>query len=135
VLTRIYGPGYTADIFTYSHESVVESKGELVDTDYVGRFTLDEGSLMLYEASRHIHTQYPPDDFSISINLLPKQKCISPQYAFKIQDAKVYFDHIVSQGSPMSVIEKYVNHLNDAALSSLFKEFKAERVMAQEGKC
>ncbi len=123
-----YGSGYSTDIYTYDHDKVNPVKGEQVSADYVGRFTLSKGSMMIYEASKHIHTQFAPKDFSISINLLPKQSNTLSQYAFKIKDSKLYFDHIVSQGSPLSEIEKYVKYLQNAELTSLFEEYRNEQL-------
>ncbi|PWK53445.1 hypothetical protein [Pleionea mediterranea] len=123
-----YGPGYSTDIYTYEYEQALATKGAPVNANYVGRFTLDKGSLMIYEASKHIHTQFAPDDFSISINLLPKQKCTKSQYAFKIEDEKVYFDHVVSQGSPLNEMERYVDHLQDSELTSLFENYRTKQL-------
>lgn len=68
-----HGSGYHTTIFQYDPDRVVGYPGEKVVLDFLEETTLPDGKLMYYRASRDVHTQLPPDEFSISLNLiLPK---------------------------------------------------------------
>lgn len=65
------GPGYHSDIYKYRNfDSGEYCVGKHVNVDYLGRITLKPHMVMLYENNVHIHSQLPPDEFSISINLM-----------------------------------------------------------------
>lgn len=86
-----YGPGYTTDLFTYNKNSVQGYAGEKVDLKSHGRFQLTEGSLLFLKSSYDLHTQIPPKDISISINLLIPAENMgqTPQYMFDANNKKI----------------------------------------------
>lgn len=79
-----YGPGYTTDVWQYDYHSDLQT-GDKVDLKYVGRDSLQSGDIMFYKKSRDVHAQYPPEDLSISINLLVKARDVATRQQF-------YFD-------------------------------------------
>lgn len=80
------GPGYWSDYFEYDVRTVTGLPGEQAGLRFVERSRLEPGRLMLYRMRRDIHVQLPPDDFSVSLNILgadPAQPWLD-QYRFDI---------------------------------------------------
>ena len=65
-----FGPGYWSDYFEYDVTPLAGVPGEDARLRFVERARLDPGKLMLYRMRRDIHVQLPPDDFSVSLNIL-----------------------------------------------------------------
>ncbi len=64
------GPGYVSDYYAYDAESVDGRLDEPMGLTFTERSSLSEGKVMLYRAHRDIHSQYPPDSLSISLNIM-----------------------------------------------------------------
>lgn len=76
-----WGPGYTSQYYEYDYGRVVGFAGEdpeLRPSVYKG---LGLGDMMLYRAHQDVHCQFPPDEMSITINVMD----VSPDYHFKDQ--------------------------------------------------
>lgn len=65
-----YGSGYETDLYEYDYESMLPKVGEKVAVRFIERTNLSIGKVMMYRRSRDIHTQHPPIDLSVSVNLL-----------------------------------------------------------------
>lgn len=65
-----HGPGYVTEIYEYDHERLEGVIGEPVEMRFLERKLFTTGSVMFYRASRDLHIQLPPDDLSISLNLM-----------------------------------------------------------------
>ncbi|TGX53361.1 transposase [Sphingomonas gei] len=81
------GPGYWSDYFEYEVDALAGVPGEHAGLRFVERSRLEPGKLMLYRMRRDIHVQLPPDDFSVSLNILgadPAQPWLD-QYRFDIE--------------------------------------------------
>lgn len=65
-----FGGGYETDIWEYDPASVLGFPGEPVEMDFLGRTSLPKGKAMLYRASRDIHSQIAPKEFSLSVNIM-----------------------------------------------------------------
>lgn len=82
-----FGPGYSTRLYEYNPESVIGYIGEKVDIQFLEETTLPKGKVMLYRPSRDIHTQIPPTEYSLSLNLMFNQKertSLTHQYYFDI---------------------------------------------------
>lgn len=66
------GSGYKTRIYEYDGVEVDYAVGDPVSATFLEDTSLPEGVLMMYRASRDIHIQYPPDDFSITVNLMTR---------------------------------------------------------------
>ena len=80
------GPGYWSDYFEYDVDALAGVPGEDAGLRFVEHSRLEPGKLMLYRTRRDIHVQLPPDDFSVSLNILgadPAQPWLD-QYRFDI---------------------------------------------------
>jgi len=64
------GSGYVTEIFDYDFDRVNGVVGETVDLRLVERRHFCGNQVMLYRASKDVHIQFPPDDLSITLNLL-----------------------------------------------------------------
>jgi hypothetical protein len=79
-----FGPGYETDLYIYDRQGFEGYIGERVRLELKGRATLTPGKVMLYEAAKDIHTQYPPPSVSVSLNLVvvTDENRIGDQYFF-----------------------------------------------------
>lgn len=83
-----YGPGYSTRLFEYDPDNIIGYVGERVDIRFLEETTLPKGKVMLYRPSRDIHTQIPPIEFSLSLNLMFNQKertSLTHQYYFDLK--------------------------------------------------
>ena len=92
------GPGYWSDYYEYDYDQVGGLPGEPVALRAVERSRLDQGKVQLYRAHRDVHSQLPPDDLSISLNVMES----SP--------AAVFLDQYVFDASHQAVAS-YANPL------------------------
>lgn len=65
-----YGPGYVTELFEYDYHAVDGCWGEEVNLPARGEYQLTPGRVMVYEAGVDVHIQRPPDDISVSLNLM-----------------------------------------------------------------
>lgn len=81
------GPGYVTEIYEYDFDKVEGYAGEPVDLRFLERTMFSTGSVMLYRASRDVHIQYPPDELSITINLMISRPevMLRDQYFFDLE--------------------------------------------------
>lgn len=83
------GQGYETIIHEYDGLCRGEV-GEKVELEFVERTSLLQHKVMLYRASRDIHTQkVPEEDFSISLNLLAPPYPNREQYVFDIENRTI----------------------------------------------
>lgn len=74
------GPGYHTDL--YENAAAFEPRvGAEVDLGPVRRIHFEKGMTMFYEASRDIHTQFAPEEMSVSLNLV----AVTPQVQLREQ--------------------------------------------------
>ncbi len=86
-----WGSGYNTTIYEYDSEKIIGYPTEKVDIRFLEETTLPEGKVMFYRASKDIHTQEEPKDFSISLNLLiiSPEVHIKNQYWFDLKDSSI----------------------------------------------
>lgn len=65
-----WGPGYISDDYVYDAEAVDGRLGEPIGLSAMGQSQLGEGRMMLYRAHRDIHSQHPPEQLSVSLNIM-----------------------------------------------------------------
>jgi hypothetical protein len=75
------GSGYWSDYYEYDYGRVVGLPGERVDLRFVERSRLSPGKVLLYRKHLDVHAQLPPDDLSVSLNIL----ALSPTSEFREQ--------------------------------------------------
>lgn len=65
-----FGPGYETEIYEYDHDAVTGYIGEPVELRFLEHVAFGGDLVMLYRASRDVHVQHPPEEMSITLNLL-----------------------------------------------------------------
>jgi hypothetical protein len=65
-----FGPGYWSDYWEYDFDAVAGAVGEPAGLRFVERSRLEPGKLMHYRAHRDVHSQFPPDALSVSLNVM-----------------------------------------------------------------
>lgn len=64
------GPGYESEIYEYDSETVQGYVGEGVNLRFLEKVRFGQGVVMLYRANRDVHIQYPPEDLTVTLNLM-----------------------------------------------------------------
>ena len=82
-----HGPGYYTDIYQYDVTKLRGFLGERVDLQFKERLQFRPGMVMLYEASKDVHTQQPPEELSITLNLMVSSPTVrlQDQYLFDVE--------------------------------------------------
>lgn len=75
------GSGYWSDYYEYDHGSVAGIPGEEVELRFVERSRLSPGKVLLYRRNLDVHSQHPPEDLSVSLNIM----ALSPASEFREQ--------------------------------------------------
>lgn len=87
-----YGPGYYSETYIYDYNSVIGESGEDVLIKKCDFKKLKPNQTYLFRAGKEIHKQLPPDEFSISLNLIVRKRGperFMDQYAFDIDQKKI----------------------------------------------
>jgi hypothetical protein len=85
------GSGYWSDYYEYDYDRVDGSLGERADLRFVERSRLSPGKVLLYRKHRDIHLQLPPEDMSISLNIvgLSNRTEFLDQYRFDVERREI----------------------------------------------
>lgn len=65
-----FGPGYRSDYFEIDYPAIAGFRGEHAALRFVERSALNQGKLMHYRAHRDVHAQLPPEETSVSLNIM-----------------------------------------------------------------
>ncbi|MBL6749885.1 MAG: hypothetical protein ISP90_05150 [Nevskia sp.] len=81
------GPGYVSEIYEYDYDKIEGYPGEPVEMRFLERKLFTTGNVMLYRASRDLHVQFPPEDLSITLNLMTctPEVMLRDQYFFDLE--------------------------------------------------
>lgn len=86
-----HGPGYRSEFFAYDYGSIVGYLGETISLTPTKTVVLGEGQMLHYRAHQDVHRQWPPDQLSISLNIVhvhPRQGWLD-QYGFDIESGQI----------------------------------------------
>jgi len=108
------GCGYPTDLYSYEIDKVIGYIGEHVELEDLGRERLSPGRVMAYKANRDIHTQFEPEEVSISLNLIPilDRLVKAPQYVFDPAQGKIVAGVSDQVGSRLFLLD-FFRHMND----------------------
>jgi hypothetical protein len=87
-----YGDGYGTEMWEYDYEKTSGYVGEKVDMTFLEKTRLPKGKAMLYRASKDIHSQFAPEDYSVSINIISSRQQIivkREQYFFDLEKKEI----------------------------------------------
>ena len=89
VTVGYFGSGYETSIFEYDRSRVEGRPGEHVELQFLEKTRLAQGKVMVYRASKDVHYQAHPQDFSISLNLLLFPREYRDQYVFDVKRSQI----------------------------------------------
>lgn len=120
------GDGYVSDGFIYSYDKVTGYIGEQVELLPLGAHKHACGDVLLYECNKDIHIQHPPNDPSITLNVIPlvNQNGLRDQFFFEIESV-ISTRGIIRRHAP-NIIEqrKYLfdiaKHIANDEIAQLF---------------
>jgi hypothetical protein len=114
------GPGYKTCIYEYDPHSIGGYHGEPVEMNFLEDTMLPAGKAMIYRPSRDIHTQIPPDEPSMSLNLLIAEKEVveAPQYFFDVESSSLVIMNDNEIGRRTGFLET-IGHFADEQCASL----------------
>ena len=118
------GSGYWSDYYEYDHGAVAGVPGEAVELRFIERSRLSPGKVLLYRRSVDVHSQHPPDDLSVSLNIM----ALSPasefreQYSFDIARSAVAR---VINASALETLVRLAGHIGGGNGTELIDRFAA----------
>jgi len=139
ILTAGYfGPGYCSRAYTYDYRKITGLLGERVSLNAEGMFTLSEGRIALYRAKQDVHIQLPPEDISVSLNLIPKnEKLRELQFQFQEHSERIC-RYLQSSGSELIIRlagalrnEKFLSSLVEISQNNPSPQVRALAIVAQ----
>ncbi|MEM1131974.1 MAG: transposase [Pseudomonadota bacterium] len=138
-----HGPGYISDYYEQDYDSLAGYSGESAGLRFIERSALHEGRMLHYRKHRDVHCQYPPEELSISLNLMltALDQPWTDQYCYDLKRNRI--DHILSFGASdillrlavdsgldeglelaETVLHKHPSHrLRSVALDALYHRF------------
>ncbi|APP79539.1 hypothetical protein ABQZ99_016220 [Xanthomonas hortorum pv. vitians] len=85
----LLGPGYGTEICEYDFNACTGLRDEEVDTSAYRELRLTQGSALFMEKNKTVHTQLPPEQPSVSLNLIfQPYSSLTRQYIFDRIDAQ-----------------------------------------------
>ncbi|CDT46967.1 conserved hypothetical protein [Vibrio coralliirubri] len=91
ILTVGYkGSGYVSETYEYNKDSTQKIIGDKADLTNKYIITLSQHKILLYRAKEDVHKQYPPKEFSISLNLIPRNNFTKkPQFQVDEEEHRI----------------------------------------------
>lgn len=65
-----FGAGYETDLYEVDHTTITGAAGQKVELKNYSRQQLSEGRVLAFSSYSDLHTQFPPQELSVSINLI-----------------------------------------------------------------
>lgn len=137
------GPGYVTEIYEYDNDQLEGYVGEPVNMRFMERTLFSTSMVMLYYASRDLHIQYPPEDLSITLNLMistPEVR-IRDQYFFDLEKKVLTGFSPDSDGSRRVSMIGLAGYVGDGETQQLLTDLarhypcRRTRLMAFESLC
>lgn len=85
---NFFGNGYRTRLYEYAYDKVSGFNDEAVTLTCCGDAVLSPGKMMFYTRSKDVHIQYPPDDLSVSLNLIVQPEQAPRQYEFGLDTTR-----------------------------------------------
>ena len=83
------GPGYETELFEYDRGSIQGCVGEIVDLRFIEKIRFGGSNVMLYEESKDVHIQHPPQELTVTINLMISPTDYRDQYHFDVTNRTI----------------------------------------------
>jgi hypothetical protein len=115
------GPGYETEIYEYDYEAVEGYAGEPVQLRFLEKVKFAHGTVMLYRASQDVHIQYPPEELSVTLNLMISTPEIAARDQYYFDTARRVIMHCApdTDASKNVSLMKMAGYLGDANTQDL----------------
>jgi len=119
-----FGPGYVTEIYEYDPAKLAGYPGEPVALEFLEKSLFASGSAMLYRSGRDVHVQYPPEDLSITLNLMLSVSSTGrrDQYYFDLAEKKLAAFTPEQDSSRRVAIVSMGGHVGDDETRSLLTD-------------
>ncbi|MGN2254285.1 hypothetical protein ACFWZ4_12965 [Frateuria sp. GZRe12] len=99
--TNYLGEGYTTEVWEITDDTKSIQVGQEIKLAFAGKFQLSHSSIMLYEAEKDVHVQFPPSSLSLSLNLMlySERDKFRPQHFFEPNSRRVVGESKQSPGA------------------------------------
>jgi hypothetical protein len=116
VTTSYSGPGYVSDLYEYDRSLVRGDNNERIDLRFVETLLFRHGDLMAYRAFNDAHIQQPPEDVSVTLNLVTTVPSIKDkrQYCFDVGTNTIIAGGVENSHERTSKFLEMASHLGDA---------------------
>lgn len=118
----VAGPGYRTRVYEYDFDAVEGYGGEHVEMTFLEETMLPMGKAMVYRPHHDIHMQLPPEQPSMSLNLLIEEKEIfeKPQYFFDMENSSLVPMDDNEVGRRVSFLDVVGHFSDETCVTSLF---------------
>jgi hypothetical protein len=116
------GSGYWSDYYEYDYGGVAGVPGEQAHLRFVERSRLSPGKVLLYRRNVDVHAQLPPDDLSVSLNILalsPASEFLE-QYSFDTDRSTIAR---VINASALETLVRLAGHIGGGKGAELIDRF------------
>jgi hypothetical protein len=116
------GPGYNTRVYEYDRNAIEGYEGEPVEMIHLEDTSLPTGKAMIYRPFQDVHVQLPPEEPSMSLNLLIEEKEIveQPQYFFDLKTSTVIPMNDNEVGRRVSFLQAVGYFADDSCAALLF---------------
>lgn len=127
------GSGYRTSIYEYEHEAIVGYPGERVELQFLERTELTRGKVMFYRASKDIHSQEHPDEFSVSLNLMisTPEVTSNSQFWFDLERGSIRDFVQQNPSSGRMMMCHIARYFGDAGTASLLEQIAVKHAFAR----
>ena len=124
-----FGPGYVTDLCEIDPDGIAGIPGEHVDLMNRSTEQLTPGKVIYFDTFSDVHVQHPPDQMSVSINLIiGVENWKREQYEIDLTSSKLVGGVMQSPiGRTMACLD-FASYFADSETQSLFEEFAKDKV-------
>lgn len=128
--TSYFGPGYRTEVWGLNADPCGLEVGCKIGLEYQGAFKLTNSNVMLYEANKDVHVQYPPPSLSISLNLMLYREAdkYTTQYFVDTASSRVVGTSSQSPGYRRLTLIRMAELIGNEETLSLLDEIAAKTV-------
>ncbi|MEH2539193.1 hypothetical protein V1287_003127 [Bradyrhizobium sp. AZCC 1699] len=89
------GPPLESEVYQYDNQNIRGTPGEMVAIRRQGRIALENGTVVFFRAGHDIHSQLPPDQFCVTLNVLGPHKVDKSPWWFDTERGRIvdWVDH------------------------------------------
>lgn len=87
--------GLSSEVYQYDNDRIRGEKGEAVEIRHQGRITLRPGVAVFFEGGKDIHSQLPPEEVCVTINIMGPKRVERSPFWFDVASGNIvdWVDH------------------------------------------